>query len=418
MTYPLLQGLRVVESSAFVAAPLAGLTLAQYGADVIRVDMIGGGLDYARLPRLEHGRSLYWTGLNKGKRSVAVDIRRPEGKELVQALVTAPGDQAGVLLTNIATAWLDHEMLTRRRADLISCVIQGNADGSTALDYTVNCAAGYPAMTGHGSVQHPVNHALPAWDLACAYQAAFAILAAVASRKQSGCGALMRIALSDVAFTTLSHLGLLAEAQLLERERPAIGNHIYGAFGRDFATADQHRVMVAAISIGQWETLVQACDASAAIAELEQKTQLDFRDEAQRYLARDAIATLLEPWFAARPLKIVKEDLDRHRVCWGLYGTVRDLLANDHRVSATNPVFETLDTPAVGRHIAAGATTRIEGLARQPTTPAPLLGTHTDEVLHELLGLDGAAIGRLHDSGIVAGPQRDPAIQFNKESIS
>src|SRR6478609_758471 len=106
MTHKLLAPLRVIESSAFIAAPLAGLTLAQLGADVIRVDMIGGGIDYGRLPLMPSGRSLYWTGLNKGKRSLAVDLRKPEGRELVQALVTAPGENAGVLLPNIGTPWL------------------------------------------------------------------------------------------------------------------------------------------------------------------------------------------------------------------------------------------------------------------------------------------------------------------------
>ena len=100
--------LRVIESSAFIAAPLAGLSLAQFGADVIRVEMIGGGIDYGRLPLAPSGRSLYWTGLNKAKRSIAVDLRRPEGRELVRGLVTAPGPDAGVLLTNIPSAWLAH----------------------------------------------------------------------------------------------------------------------------------------------------------------------------------------------------------------------------------------------------------------------------------------------------------------------
>jgi 2-methylfumaryl-CoA isomerase len=416
MSYDLLSGVRVVESSAFIAAPLAGLTLAQYGADVIRIDMIGGGLDYARLPRLPNGRSLYWTGLNKSKRSVAVDIRRPEGRELVQALVTAPGDGAGVLLTNIASAWLDHALLAKRRSDLISCVVQGNADGTTALDYTVNCATGYPAMTGSGSAQAPVNHALPAWDLACAYQAAFAVLAAIQSRQRTGHGALLRIALSDVAFTTLSHIGLLGEAELLKRDRPAIGNHIYGAFGRDFATSDEHRIMVAAISLGQWQSLVKACDASAGIADLETRSGLDLRDEAQRYEAREAIAALLQPWFEARTREAVEIELDRHRVCWGRYSTVRELLANDPRVSGSNPVFEPVDTPGVGQHLAAGATVRIADQPRRPTPPAPLLGTHTDEVLTELLGLDGPAIGRLHDAGIVAGPECDPSFHFEERT--
>ncbi len=87
-----LSHLRIVEGSAFVAAPLAGLTLAQQGADVIRFDPPGGGLDHRRWPRAaDTGRSLFWTGLNKGKRSLCVDIRRPEGREIVQDLIGAPG---------------------------------------------------------------------------------------------------------------------------------------------------------------------------------------------------------------------------------------------------------------------------------------------------------------------------------------
>jgi 2-methylfumaryl-CoA isomerase len=208
MTYPLLAPLRVIESSAFIAAPLAGLALAQFGADVIRVDLIGGGIDYARLPRMPNaqgrGRSLYWAGLNKGKRSLAVNLRRPEGRELVQALVTAPGGDGGVLLTNIGTPWLAHELLAQRRPDLISCTIQGNGDGSTAVDYTVNSVTGYPYSTGGGSPERPVNHVLPAWDIACAYQAALAVRAALQRRQRSNQGAELKIALSDIGRTAVA----------------------------------------------------------------------------------------------------------------------------------------------------------------------------------------------------------------------
>ncbi|MFC5521815.1 CoA transferase [Polaromonas jejuensis] len=415
MTYPFLNRLRVVESSAFIAAPLAGLTLAQFGADVIRVDMIGGGIDYARMPRMPHpdgrGRSLYWTALNKGKRSIAIDLRRPEGRELIQALAAAPGPEAGVLLTNIGTPWLAHEVLAARRADVISCTIQGNGDGSTAVDYTVNCATGYPLVTGGGSAERPVNHVLPAWDIACAYQAAFAVVAAVDRRRRTGEGAELKLALSDTAFSTLSHLGVLAEAELLQQERPSIGNHLYGAFGRDFGTADGQRLMVAAISAGQWKGLVSACGIAEGVKALEQRTGLDLSDEAVRFEARDAIAELVEPWFAARTREQAERELDVHKATWGRYSTVGDLLAGDPRVNAaTNPVFERIDTPGIGNHIAAGAAVRVPALEREPTAPAALLGTHTDEVLHEVLGLDGAAIGRLHDAGLVAGPGRDPTV--------
>jgi 2-methylfumaryl-CoA isomerase len=412
MTHKLLAPLRVIESSAFIAAPLAGLTLAQFGADVIRVDLIGGGIDYGRMPRMPHpqgkGRSLYWTGLNKGKRSIAIDIRRPEGRELMRALVTAPGPEGGVLLTNIGTPWLAHGSLAQQRPDLISCTIQGNGDGSTAVDYTVNCATGYPAVTGGATPQTPVNQVLPAWDIACAYQAAFAVVAAVDHRRRTGQGAELNLALSDMAFTMLSHLGVLTEAQVLGQERPSIGNHIYGAFGRDFATADGQRVMVAAISAGQWAALVKACRIEDAIVRLQARMGLDFGDEAQRYEGRDAIAALLEPWFASRSCAEVARVLDEHRVCWGTYRTAGEALAQDPRVSLSNPVFEQIETVGVGSHIGAGSAVRVANAERAPTRPAPLLGADTDAVLHEVLGLDSAAIGRLHDAAVVAGPERDP----------
>ena len=99
--YALLDGLRVIESSAFVAAPIGGMTLAQLGADVVRIDPIGGGIDIGRWPLAPGGHSLYWTGLNKGKRSVEIDLRSAEGRELAAALVTAGGDEGGIFLTNV-----------------------------------------------------------------------------------------------------------------------------------------------------------------------------------------------------------------------------------------------------------------------------------------------------------------------------
>lgn len=406
MTYKLLGGVRVIESSAFIAAPMGGLTLAQYGADVIRVEMIGGGIDYLRWPVAPSGRSLYWTGLNKGKRSIAVDLRKPQGRELVAALATSP--QSGILLTNVAAPWLTHASLAAKRADMISCTIEGNPDGTTAVDYTVNCATGYPFVTGEASTDAPVNHVLPAWDIACAMQGAFAVLAAHMQRMATGQGAEIRISLADIAFSALSHLGVLADAELFDEERPMIGNYIYGSFGRDFACADGERVMVAAISARQWQSLVEACDCAEALAAIELKLGLALSVEADRYAAREEIAEVVGGWIGARSFAEVAERFDATGVCWGRYRTARGLVADDWRVSTKNPIFSRIDTPGIGEHVAAGPTARFAGLARGPLAPAPLLGEHTDAVLSEVLGLSGEAIGKLHDTGIVAGPERDP----------
>jgi 2-methylfumaryl-CoA isomerase len=91
MTTAPLAGLQVVECASFVAGPTGGMTLAQLGADVIRVDPLGGGSDYRRWPLAASGDSFYWSSLNKGKRSVAIDMRSEAGRELVTALITAHG---------------------------------------------------------------------------------------------------------------------------------------------------------------------------------------------------------------------------------------------------------------------------------------------------------------------------------------
>ena len=103
----ILAGMRVVEGSAFVAAPLGGMTLAQLGAEVVRFDPIGGGIDYRRWPLSSQGQSLFWNGMNKGKKSIAIDIERPEGQELASSLICAPGPDTGLFITNFpARGWL------------------------------------------------------------------------------------------------------------------------------------------------------------------------------------------------------------------------------------------------------------------------------------------------------------------------
>lgn len=403
MNYNLLGGTRVIESSAFIAAPLAGMALAQFGADVIRIDIPGGGIDYRRQPLAPAGGSLYWTGLNKHKRSVAIDIRQPQGRELVRALVEQEDSNGGVLLTNLGTAWLSHSVLAETRPDLISCTIEGNSDGSTAVDYTVNCAVGYPALTGSGAAEQPVNHVLPAWDVACAYNAAFALATAIANRRATGAGAEIRLALSDIAFATVANLGLTAEVEILGHGRQSTGNYLYGAFGKDLATLDGRRVYVAAISLNQWRSLIAATGMEASIRLLEQKMQLNLSKEEDRFTAREPIAALLQAWSAIRTLEEITAAFQTHGVCWGPYQTIDQAVSADPRLSMRNEVFARITTQGVGEHLAAGSAARLIGETRYPIVPAPLLGQHTDEVLLDVLKLSSAELGRLHDDAIVAG---------------
>jgi 2-methylfumaryl-CoA isomerase len=142
----ILKGLRVVEGTAPVAAPPGGMTLAQLGADVIRFDPIDGGLDNSRWPLTLDGKhSLFWAGLNKGKRSIAIDFRQPKGQELLTRLICAPGENAGLFSTNFQTrGWLSHDTLKAHRQDLIMINFLGRRDGGSEVDYTVNPQVGLP----------------------------------------------------------------------------------------------------------------------------------------------------------------------------------------------------------------------------------------------------------------------------------
>jgi 2-methylfumaryl-CoA isomerase len=406
--YDVLSGLRIVEGSAFVAAPSGGMMLAQLGADVIRFDQIGGGIDYDRWPVTAEGRSMYWTGLNKGKRSLAVDLRSAEGRDLVTALVTAPGDGHGIFFTNFPNkGWMSYDALRAGRDDLIMVNIKGNRDGGTAVDYTVNCAVGYPFVTGPDSSASPANHVLPAWDVICGQMTALGLLAADRHRRLTGEGQLVEIALADVAMWTVAMLGHIAEAQINREERSRLGNDMYGAFGRDFLTRDGRRVMAVAISFRQWQNLLEAMELEEKIKRVEELLDTDFHDEGARFEHRAVIGSVMEPWFRAHTLESIRSAFDAHGVCWGPYQTFRQLVDEDPRCSVENPMFQMVDQPGIGRYLMAGSPLDFSAADRATVKAAPLLGQHTEEILAEDLGLSDAEIAGLHDRGVVAGPDLD-----------
>lgn len=406
--YDILKGLRIVEGSAFVAAPLCGMTLAQHGADVIRFDPIGGGLDAHRWPLTMDGKSLYWPGLNKGKRSIAIDTRSPEGRELAIALITAPGEGNGIFLSNFpARGWRSYESLKERRNDLIMLNLQGNPDGSTAVDYTVNCAIGIPFATGptHGDAPvNPVNHVLPAWDAITGITAALGIVCAERHRRLTGEGQLIKIALADVAMAMVGNLGYIAEAQVNHQDHYSFGNYLYGAYGRDFETKDDRYVYVVAITRTQWEALCAATGLTERFKLIEPLLGVDLGDEGDRFKARDAISSVLQPWFAERTLDEVKRAFGGTGVCWGPYQTFIQMVENDPRCSPENPMFTTLEQPGIGSYLVPGSPLRFGGLDRHTPRRAPRLGENTDEVLADVLGMSDGQIGALRDKHVIAGP--------------
>jgi 2-methylfumaryl-CoA isomerase len=326
-----------------------------------------------------------------------VDLRSPAGQELVTRLVADSGPGGGIVLTNsVGRGWLGYEALAARRPDVILLRIEGNPDGSAAVDYTVNAGLGFPLLTGPAGHADPVNHVLPAWDVACGLYAAIGLLGAERRRTITGRGEALSVALSDVALATAGNLGFLAEAEL-GPPRPRIGNYLFGGFGRDFCTRDGGRLMVVALTTRHWRDLVAATGLTGPVAALETALGVDFADEGGRYECRELLAALLDRWFAARDLAEAGAVLGATSVLWTVYRSMAEVVGSGEL--ATNPMLREIDQPGVGRYLAPGSP--IAGGAPRPVTRAPVLGEHTDEVLAGWLGLGAAELRDLHDRDVI-----------------
>jgi 2-methylfumaryl-CoA isomerase len=393
-----LRGMRVVEISSYVATPLSGMTLAQLGADVIRVEPIGGAVDRTRWPLAESGTSLYWSGLNKGKRAIEMDLSAEQGRRLVADLIVGGG---GIVIANSDRyPELTFEALRARRPDVIHVLLTGRRDGGAAVDYTVQAATGFPLLTGPENTSGPVNSVVPAWDVAAGLYLSAGLLAAERHRLLTGEGRQVRVALEDVALATAGNLGYLAEAQLGGPSRERDGNHVYGTFGRDFATADGGRLMIVALTARHWRDLLAATGLTDVVSALGAALGADLAEESQRYRHRKVLGDLLAGWFETRTRAEAEQALRGTSVLWSRYRSLAELAA----LLPEMPLMGQVRQPGVGTHWAPGSPVVIDG-EQSPPVPAPPVGRDTEEVLRGELGLSEDDLVALRKNGVIRTPE-------------
>ncbi len=400
--YNLLDGLSIIEASSFVASPTAGLYCAQFGAEVIRVDHVAGGLDYDRYMLTDEGRSLAWENLNRAKKSVALDLRSGEGRALLVELAA----KTGQLITNIPEqSFLSHSAIAAKRPDLVSVRVMGWHDGRQAMDFTVNAASGYPLMTGPAEWEQdtapPVNQVMPAWDFITGAYTAFTLLAGLRHRDRTGEGSELRVPLGNVAIGTLANSGAMAEMLYRGADRERLGNDIWGAFGRDFLSRDGVRFMVAALTAKQWAGLVEAFDVADEIAKMERRLGVRFGDgDTPRFEHRGELAALFQSVANEHDYAELERRLAKAATTFERYRTAYEA-ATDAVLVQDNPMFVmSEDNPSGFAYPAARSFAQIPDRKADAVRPAPYLGADTQQVLSERLGLSSGQIGVLVDRGI------------------
>jgi 2-methylfumaryl-CoA isomerase len=311
-----------------------------------------------------------------------------------------------LFLTNLRVrGWMDHQTLSQFRKDLIMVTLMGDRHGRPAVDYTVNPSLGFPAITGAEGSTDPVAHALPAWDCIAGNLVVSSLLAAERHRLKTGDGQDVELALKDVATAMLGHLGILSDVELNGTEREKSGNSLYGAYGQDFVCKDGRRIMVIGLTARQWSGLVKITETGEAMAALEAATGKSLRDEGVRWELRDAITAILQPWFAARSVGDFAETFENAGLTWSEFRTFSEAMEQDADLSTDNPMFARINQPGLGETLVPGSPVTFSKAPRIDPEPAPALGTDTEEILGDVVGMDNREISDLFDKGIVQSPQ-------------
>jgi crotonobetainyl-CoA:carnitine CoA-transferase CaiB-like acyl-CoA transferase len=392
MTAPLAD-VRVVDLSRVLAGPYATMTLADLGADVIKVEHPDGG-DETRSwgPPFAGGESVYFLSVNRSKRSVALNLKDEEGRELALELCAS----ADVVIENFRPGGagrlgLDYEAVRARRPDVVYCTISGFGRREPAdrpgYDFTIQAESGLMAITGEPE-REPTKVGVAIVDVLTGLNAATAILAALHRRERTGAGERIEVSLLDSAFSAL--VNVAANALVAGEEPGRHGNaHPSIVPYQPFRTADG-RVAVAAANDGLYRRL---CD---AIGRVDLAADERFATNDARVRNREALVAELERVFVERPTEEwLRVLLDAGVPAGEIRGVRRALRDAGATTTVEHPTAGTLAT--VDPPFAFASAT-----PRRPAAP-PLLGQHTAEVLGEL-GVSEDRLVALERRGVILRP--------------
>ena len=389
---PPLAGVRVVDLSRVLAGPYATMTLADLGADVVKIEHPAGG-DETRAwgPPFAGGESAYFLSVNRSKRSVALDLKDPEGRELALELCA----RAEVVIENFrpgsaARLGLDYEAVRQLRPDVVYCTISGfglrEPTDRAGYDFTVQAESGLMAITGELDGE-PMKFGVAIVDILTGLNAVTAILAALHRRDLTGEGDLVEVSLLDSAFAALVNVG--ANALLTGEEPQRYGNaHPSIVPYQPFRAVDGW-IAVAAANDGLYSRLCTAIERPDLAADERYAT-----NEA-RVLNREPLIAELEAVFVGRSA----DEWERLLLAAGVpAGKIRGV---GEALRTGQARTRRVDHPTGGTVELVGPPFELKSANLGAWTPPPLLGQHTAEVLREL-GVDDERLASLEERGVIA----------------
>jgi len=386
----------VLDLSHALAGPFASTMLGDYGAEIIKIEPTGGEISRAWGPPFYGGEAAYFVNLNRNKKSVALDLKHPEGKAIFFRLL----ERADVVLENlrvgtVAKLGIDYARARERQPRIVYCSVSGfGQDGPyrdrAALDLVVQAESGMISVTGEPGGRG-VRAGVSIADITAGMYAAFGILAALHARERTGRGQFIDVSMLEGQLGILS--GMIG-AFVADRIVPQPMGTAYSALlpYQTFRT----RTRDIAIGIGSdklWRTFCPLL----GLAPLADDPR--FVTNAARNANRSALITALQDTLLTKTYEEWEQILTPAGVPMGAINTLDDVVAHpqvrarDSIVRSTHPVAGTIETVA--------PPVRLSDTPGSIRRPAPLLGEHTDEVLRERLAMSDAEIARLRENGVI-----------------
>jgi crotonobetainyl-CoA:carnitine CoA-transferase CaiB-like acyl-CoA transferase len=391
-----LDGIKVLDFSHALAGPYCTMLLADYGAEVYKLESRAGDMGRGWGPPFAGGQASFFLGINRGKRGVSIDLKHPEGIELCLRLI----DRMDVLIENFRPGSMDrlglgYEALHRRNPRLVYCSISGYGQNGpsrdeAAMDLVMQSASGLLSITGTEGGES-VRCGYGVTDVTAGLFAVIGTLLALRARETTGCGQYVDVSMLDSMISTMSsnYSSYLGSSQV---PRP---------MGTAFPTVVPYRVFHAkdrpmAIAVGSEKLWSAFC---RALGRPDLEKHPDYETNAARIRNREVLEPLLDTVFATRPVAEWIERMHRAGVPCSAVRTFEDVV--QHPQSDVRAMFPTLDHPTAGAHRVTGTPIKLSESPGAPGLPAPLLGQHSREALVDLLGLDDAAVSDLESRGVI-----------------
>jgi formyl-CoA transferase/CoA:oxalate CoA-transferase len=396
-----LEDVTVLDLSHALAGPFCSTMLADFGAEVIKLEPSGAG-DIARAwgPPLAGGETSYFVSLHRNKKGIEVDLKHPQGKELFFRLI----ERSDVVLENyrtgaLARLGLDYDTARKRNPGIIYCSVSGfGQDGPyrdrAALDLILQAESGMISVTGEPD-GHGVRCGVSIADMTAGMYAAYGIMLALRVKERTGRGQAIDVSMLE---GQLSLLGTMIGGYLADGEAPRPMGTAYKALlpYQTFRTKTRDL----ALAVGS-EKLWKVFCPVIGCPDLADDPR--YRRNGDRARNRDTLIPKLQEVFLTRPYEEWEALLLANGIPVGAINSIAEVVEHP-QVKARQALVE-MDHPRVGNVRMVGAPVRLSETPGSVRTPAPMLGEHTDRVLTDLLGLDSAEIASLRAAGAI-GPAR------------